>query len=518
MKKNFLAGTILSMSLVLFTIAAPLTAFADTKTKYTFSDPKAAAETQADEETDAQEEAVTPVTLQDAANGETSEEKEIPEEEKIKEFEDDEWAAIADYLSKKAKENGETGEDFTADAFLNKIDKENSYKLKTEDENTFSVFVSLGEDETPVELVETVTTEGETKVDGKESDPENQEDVNKEDDKKTEETKTREAKETPAEEAAPAEEETPAAEETQEVATEEVPLATQSDAEIEMFRLYNPNSGEHFYTGNSVERDSLIYAGWSWEGVGWYAPASSSIPVYRLYNPNVGDHHYTMNAGERDFLVSQGWNDEGIGWYSDEHETVPLYREYNPNAVTGSHNYTTSKGENDVLVNAGWNYEGTAWYATKAGYSLPFPVTRSDKIAQDQVSPTPYLVVLDKANYNVSVYRGAQGNWSKVLSSPVSIGRSTPSGTFHMGETNPKMRYFNSGTDCYCWWASNITGRAGENYFFHSVLYKYGEEEPRTVIDGRLGQTISHGCVRMPIENAKWIYDNVPDGTTIWIY
>ena len=29
---------------------------------------------------------------------------------------------------------------------------------------------------------------------------------------------------------------------------------------------------------------------------------------------------------------------------------------------------------------------------------------------------------------------------------------------------------------------------------------------------------LSHGCVRLDIDNAKWIYDNVPGGTTIYTY
>lgn len=133
-----------------------------------------------------------------------------------------------------------------------------------------------------------------------------------------------------------------------------------------MYRVYNPNSGEHFYTASAGEKDYLVNSGWKDEGIGWIAPKVSATPVYRVYNPNAGDHHYTMNKGERDYLVSIGWNDEGIGWYSDDFHTMPLYREYNPNAKTGTHNYTVNKGENDYLTSIGWNYEGLAWYARAA--------------------------------------------------------------------------------------------------------------------------------------------------------
>jgi len=129
-----------------------------------------------------------------------------------------------------------------------------------------------------------------------------------------------------------------------------------------MYRMYNPNSGEHFYTGSKKEGNKLVDAGWNYEGIAWEGPTESNTPVYRLYNPNVGEHHYTPNKKERDKLIKLGWNDEGIGWYSDDNEGTPLYRLYNPNATTGNHHYTTSTRERDKLVKIGWNDEGIGWY------------------------------------------------------------------------------------------------------------------------------------------------------------
>lgn len=129
----------------------------------------------------------------------------------------------------------------------------------------------------------------------------------------------------------------------------------------DMYRLYNPNSGEHFYTADEAERDGLERVGWRYEGVGWVAPAEGD-PVFRLYNPNAGDHHYTTDEGERDSLVRVGWRYEGIGWMSAGEGGIALHRLYNPNAVAGSHHYTTNEGERDFLVSLGWRYEGVGWY------------------------------------------------------------------------------------------------------------------------------------------------------------
>lgn len=132
-----------------------------------------------------------------------------------------------------------------------------------------------------------------------------------------------------------------------------------------MLRMYNPNSGEHFYTASVTEKDSLVKSGWEYEGVAWIAPSKSSKPVYRLYSGT--DHHYTTDAAEKDWLTTQGWSYEGIGWYSAEKGTG-LHRLYNPHVDpsaarnnSGSHHYTTSAAERDSLVAQGWKYEGMAW-------------------------------------------------------------------------------------------------------------------------------------------------------------
>ncbi|MEI3623823.1 family 25 glycosyl hydrolase [Lactococcus lactis subsp. lactis] len=131
----------------------------------------------------------------------------------------------------------------------------------------------------------------------------------------------------------------------------------------DVYRLYNANTGEHFYTLNFAEKTNLQNVGWRYEGIGWLSSSTGS-PVYRVYNPNAkgGDHYYTMSKYEAQQLVSKGWrwdNNGGAAFYSNGSKN--LYVAYNPNASSGSHNYTTNSYEQDNLLKLGWKYGAVAW-------------------------------------------------------------------------------------------------------------------------------------------------------------
>lgn len=157
---------------------------------------------------------------------------------------------------------------------------------------------------------------------------------------------------------------------------------------LPMYRLYNPYTGEHFYTANANELYSNVALGWNYEGIGWYAPKTSNTPVYRLFNRYSDDHHYTMDYGEYQQCIKNGWTGEGIGWYSDDAKTVKLYREYNPYAQRAYHNYTADKTEHDHLTSIGWRDEGTAWYGVKAPASSASTLARPSTAGALKVSGT----------------------------------------------------------------------------------------------------------------------------------
>lgn len=130
-----------------------------------------------------------------------------------------------------------------------------------------------------------------------------------------------------------------------------------------MFRMYNPNTGEHFYTGSEVEKGNLVAAGWHYEGVGFTFPANTGAPVHRLFQPSTGEHLYTMDDAEKDRLLADGWNYEGIAFNSAYNTEAVQHRLHNPNAIVGAYHFTFSEEEKQALINAGWEYQGIGWYS-----------------------------------------------------------------------------------------------------------------------------------------------------------
>ena len=140
--------------------------------------------------------------------------------------------------------------------------------------------------------------------------------------------------------------------------------ATLAAATQDVLRLYNRWSGEHLYTTNRTEYNSLGKVGWSGEGTAWGAPNSGSNPVWRLYNRWSGDHLLTSDRKEYDALGRAGWNREGVAFHSGG--GVSVWRLYNRWLKAGTHLLTTDKTEYDNLIRDGWSGEGVAFYAVSA--------------------------------------------------------------------------------------------------------------------------------------------------------
>ena len=126
-------------------------------------------------------------------------------------------------------------------------------------------------------------------------------------------------------------------------------------------------------------------------------------------------------------------------------------------------------------------------------------------------STTSYFINVNLENQKTYIYKGKPDKWQLVRTCPCSTGISgedTPSGSF---STKEKGDWFFS--DKYEQGAKYWTQITGD-ILFHSVPFA---KDKTTVLDYTMNKPSSHGCIRLSIDDAKWIYTNIPKGSKVII-
>lgn len=123
-------------------------------------------------------------------------------------------------------------------------------------------------------------------------------------------------------------------------------------------------------------------------------------------------------------------------------------------------------------------------------------------------SKSNYLIWIDLSRQLVNIFEGEKGSWNHIHSFLCATGKNvTPTirGTFEVSGRGERFGGYGG--------AKNWVRFYGP-YLMHSVLV---DSSGNKVIDDTLGVRASHGCVRMSMEDSKWVYDHIPDGTTVWV-
>lgn len=126
----------------------------------------------------------------------------------------------------------------------------------------------------------------------------------------------------------------------------------------------------------------------------------------------------------------------------------------------------------------------------------------------------PYLICVNNINSCVTVFCvDENGEYTRpYLSMICTGGADTPEGIF---KTPAKYGWHLLMGPCYGQYCTRIVS----GILFHSVPYNTMHKYDLMYKSfNRLGWIISHGCVRLAVNDAKWIYDNCPLGTTVVIY
>ena len=130
----------------------------------------------------------------------------------------------------------------------------------------------------------------------------------------------------------------------------------------------------------------------------------------------------------------------------------------------------------------------------------------------------PYKIGISLDEQRVYVYQWAGSGYNdqikKFKCSTGMEGYATPTGTYQSGGkvTSGEWYYF-ADYNCYAKYAYRIVG----GILFHSVLYNSNKQGPTNSSVRALGRKASHGCVRLAVDDAKWIFENCPEGTTVII-
>ena len=273
----------------------------------------------------------------------------------------------------------------------------------------------------------------------------------------------------------------------------------------------NEIEGELYYFKNN--RIDTSYSGLAQYGNEWYYIENGKVNWNYTGLAQRGNEWFYVKGGKLDWSYT-GLVQKGNEWFFVRNGRLDWG--YTGLACNGEYYFYVKNGRLD------WNYSGYAqidgqgeYYEVRNGRLVGGTLTlaKMHGVANNQDSPTNYIVIVDRAAHRVGVFKGSKYNWADAKYYKCCVGKpSTPtiSGTYYI---KSRGKYFDTGTKGRCWYFTQING----NYLFHSVIYDR-QPSPKKIIDNSMDAAVSHGCVRLDLENAKWIYDNIPKNTKVIIY
>ena len=188
--------------------------------------------------------------------------------------------------------------------------------------------------------------------------------------------------------------------------------------------------------------------------------------------------------------------------------------------VSGGFYSVTQAAVKAFQAHNGLSVDGVAGRETQ---ELLFSADAVPASATPRPSPTPvppqYTLMVDVANQITRAYTyDENGEYTvlvrEMICSTGTASNPTPLGTTIMPSKRARWGYFPT-WDSHAQYLTRIDAANA----FHSVLYSAADETTLSVKSFEaLGTPASHGCVRLLVSDAKWIYDNCKAGTIITVY
>ena len=133
-------------------------------------------------------------------------------------------------------------------------------------------------------------------------------------------------------------------------------------------------------------------------------------------------------------------------------------------------------------------------------------------------TPVPYAITVDVANQVTTVYGLDENGEHTVIVRQMLCSTGTKSNPSDPGDwvltgRKAKWCYFPKWGGHARYWT-----RINSSIAFHSVIYNAVDTKALAKSSYKnLGKRVSHGCIRLTVDDAKWIYDNCGEGTVVSI-
>ena len=293
--------------------------------------------------------------------------------------------------------------------------------------------------------------------------------------------------------------------------------------------------GENWYY---MSASGAMQTGWVQTHTGWYYLGNSGVMQTGWYVVK-GKWYYSNAAG----TMQTGWVNDGKHWYYMNADGVMQTGWY---VVRGHWYYSNAAGtmqtgwvndgknwyytDSNGAMQTGWLRNGGGWYYLKSSGAMATGWNRvgsykyyfngSGAMLQDLDSvlgrQSSYYITVNRRTCQVMVYAKSEtGRYDiPVKTFACSVGlpaTPTPTGTYN---TLAQYRWHTLMGPSYGQYCTRIVG----GVLFHSVAGNSMTVKNLNAANyNMLGQPASHGCVRLCVRDAKWIYDNCAVGTTVTI-
>ncbi|BFK17359.1 hypothetical protein F210042A8_40950 [Blautia parvula] len=263
--------------------------------------------------------------------------------------------------------------------------------------------------------------------------------------------------------------------------------------------------------------------GWYQVGKEWYYSYGNGVMATNTW---IDTYYYVGSNGAmlKDTNIGGYYVDKNGRW-------VPGYGTVNVNTngawenSNGTFYFKKSNGayakDEYVAWNGNWYYldgngvMATGWKYVK-GYKMYFGTNGAMQQDVSGMIGGPYRIRVNRTKCQITVLaKDGNNGWTiPVKSMTCSVGNPitlTPAGTFYIGDQD---RWHILMGPSWGQWTSHVVN----GIFIHSVAGSSTSQYNLSSWDyNMLGQPASHGCIRVCVRDAKWIYDNCGRGTQVTI-